>query len=397
MTFIQQSLLSLAYNMPPKPYLFPGAFARHSATILGFPSRASLSARFCEPARNEIASLAVAISEFEPVRLYAQPSDVDKAKSLIDQTNQKFRNSLHDISIIPFATNHLWVRDTGPVYVHDTDEANRRARYAVDFNFREWGHKHELFAIDDPEWPTLDHQQLRDNATFAQRVIIADTDPSPVTRIHSTLSLEGGALVVDGEGTLLATESSILNPNRNPNLSREEVETELGQTLGVEKVIWFPGKNGLDVTDVHVDAEVNFIRPGVVVLSRPHPTTSGDWQRVHDEILAVLQQSTDAKGRKFEIHTVDEPDPSCLGSSVTGEAPATNYVNFYFVNGGVILPHFGDDNADEKALDLFRRLCPDRVVRPVQVRALPLCGGVIHCATQQVIGVASEQTVNSMD
>ncbi|KAJ4984808.1 hypothetical protein SVAN01_09681 [Stagonosporopsis vannaccii] len=376
--------------MSPKRYLLPGAFSRHSVTILGFPSRASFPARFREPACGEIASLAAAISEFEPVRLYAQPSDVGMAQSLVGHSIRKSRGNTKNISIIPFATNHLWVRDTGPVYVRSTDEANRHSRFAVDFNFEEWGNKDDVPIYDDHDWPVLDHRQLQENATFAQRVIESDNDPSPVTRVHSKLSLEGGALVVDGEGTLLATESSILNPNRNPNLSRDEVETELCQKLGVEKIIWFPGKAGLDVTDVHVDAEVNFIRPGVVVVSRPHPTASKNWWQVHNEVLTTLQQATDAKGRKLEIHIVDEPNPNCLASSLLSEEPATNYVNFYFVNGGLILPHFGDKDADEKALDLFHKLCPDRVVRPVEVRALPSGGGVIHCATQQVIDIAAE-------
>jgi agmatine deiminase len=118
---------------------------------------------------------------------------------------------------------------------------------------------------------------------------------------------------------------------------------------------------------------------------------------VYNEILAVLQQSTDAKARKFEIHLVIEPDLGCLGSSVVAKAPATNDVDFHFVSGSVILSHFGDKDLDEKALDFFRRLCPDWIVWPVQVRALPSCGGVIHCARQQVINVASELKVISID
>ncbi|KAL4895743.1 amidase signature domain-containing protein [Aspergillus ambiguus] len=159
----------------------------------------------------------------------------------------------------------------------------------------------------------MDRAQLQENTDFAKRVIESDASPSPVTRVEPKICLEGGALVVDGEGTLLATESSIINDNRNPDLSQDEIEAELRRLLGVEKIIWFPGNKGLDVTDVHVDAEVNFIRPGVVVLSRPHPSAPKAWWKVHDEIKAILDQSTDAKGRRFEIHIVDEPDPTCLG------------------------------------------------------------------------------------
>ena len=102
--------------------------------------------------------------------------------------------------------------------------------------------------------------QLEENATFARRVIEVDQLPSPATLVESKVCLEGGALVVDADGTLLAIESSILNENRHPGLSRSEIEEELCVLLGLEKIIWFPGRKGLDVTDVHADAEVTFVR-----------------------------------------------------------------------------------------------------------------------------------------
>lgn len=229
-------------------------------------------------------------------------------------------------------------------------------------------------------------EQIEENGTFARRVIESDVLPSPVTLVESQIRLEGGALAVDGEGTLLATESSIINENRNPGLSKAEIETELRRLLGVEKVIWFPGRKNLDVTDVHVDAEVNFIRPGVVVLSRPHSSVPKQWVKVYEEIKNILGKSVDAKGRPFEVHIVDEPNPKIFGV-LSYDEPATNYVNFYFVNGGLILPQFGDSRRDQEALVLFQKLCPDRVVRPVFLSALPLAGGVIHCATQPVFFV----------
>ncbi|KAF5860016.1 hypothetical protein ETB97_002102 [Aspergillus alliaceus] len=371
-------------------YIYPACSARHIATILGFPSKISIAAEYYESACEDIAKLAAAISTFEPVRLYAQPADAVKAKSTVDKAVKQSTGNISNITIIPFPTNHLWVRDTGPVYVRGKDGANRRSRFAINFGFREWGRRDEIggdsCAADGIQWPKMNRAQLQENADFAKYVIDWDVSPSPVARVDSRVCLEGGALVVDGEGTLLATESSILNDNRNHGLSREDIETELRRLLGVEKIIWFPGKKGLDSTDVHVDAEVNFIRPGVVVLSRPHPSVPRAWWQVHEEIRAILEQSTDAKGRPFEIHIVDEPDPKCL-DPLSYEDPATNYVNLYFVNGGLIVPQFGDALRDQAAVGLCQRLCPDRVVRPVHVRGLPLAGGVIHCATQQVIDV----------
>ncbi|KAJ0425246.1 hypothetical protein BJY00DRAFT_275023 [Aspergillus carlsbadensis] len=371
-------------------YLYPAGYSRHIATILGFPSKQSIAREYYKLACNEIAALAGVISAFEPVRLYARPEDVTSAQSLVHDAIAKSSGNMSNISIIPLATNHLWVRDTGPVYVRAADKSDRHRRFAINFRFSEWGRKDEIVdahrAADGRDWPVMSATDLEENATFAKRVIESDVSPSPVTLVESRVCLEGGALVVDGEGTLLATESSILNENRNPGLSRTEIEAELGRLLGVEKIIWFPGRKGLDVTDVHADAEVNFVRPGVVVLSRPHPSAPKTWIEVYEEIRDTLAQSTDAKGRRFEVHTIDEPDPKALGS-LTYEEPATNYVNYYFVNGGLIVPQFGDAARDQEAVDTLQRLCPERTVRPLPVRAVPLAGGVLHCSTQGVFAL----------
>ncbi|KAJ5956029.1 Peptidyl-arginine deiminase Porphyromonas-type [Penicillium viridicatum] len=369
-------------------YLYPSEASRHAATILGFPSKLSIAAAYYESACFEIASLASAISAFEPVRLFTRPEDIAKAQAQLEQSATKYPSNKSNITIIPCLTNHLWVRDTGPVYVNSFDGSDRVTRFAINFRFSEWGRKDAIGlddrACDGLDWPVMQPTQLEENATFAQRVIALDQSPSPVILVESKVCLEGGALVVDGDGTLLATESSILNDNRNPGLSRSEIEEELHRLLGVEKIIWFPGRKGLDVTDVHADAEVVFIRPGVVVLSRPHPSAPRAWIEIFEEIQATLQNTLDARGRHFEIHTVDEPDPKVFGD-LTYDEPATNYVNCYFINGGLILPQFGDVQRDQEALALFQVLCPDRVVQPVHVTGLPLAGGVIHCSTQPVL------------
>ncbi|KAE8377958.1 hypothetical protein BDV26DRAFT_262459 [Aspergillus bertholletiae] len=370
-------------------YVAPAETARHVATILGFPSKISIAANYYEDACKEIASLASAISAFEPVRLYTRPEDVPKAQALVTQQIANFNGRDSNISIIPFSTNHLWVRDTGPVYVYGVG-AHSKDRFAVNFRFSEWGKKDDISdhyrATDGLDWPIMGPEKVEENATFAQRVIANDSSPAPVVEVESKVCLEGGALVLDGDGTLLVTESSILNENRNLGLSRGDIEEELQRLLGVEKIIWFPGRRDLDVTDVHADAELNFVRPGVVVLSKPHSSVPQPWHDVHNEIRDILAQEVDAKGRRFEVHIVDEPDPTVFGSSSYPD-PATNYVNFYFVNGGLIIPQFGDPATDSEAISTLQRLCPEHKVTPVPVRGLPLAGGVIHCSTQPVVAV----------
>ncbi|KAJ5450570.1 uncharacterized protein N7458_007019 [Penicillium daleae] len=365
-------------DSPAERYIYPAEWSPHLATILGFPSEYSIASTYYADACQEIINLATAISTFEPVRLYARPVDVPKAQSIINEHSATLSRTLN-VSVIPTPTNHLWVRDTGPIYVRSTSNSIPRQRYAINFRFSEWGkrdkiNKHDR-ATDGLDWPLMSPEQLEENATFAQRIIAQDIFPSPVVQIESLVHLEGGALVIDGEGTLLATESSILNENRNPDMSRADVEAELRRLLGVEKIIWFPGRRNLDVTDVHCDAEVNFVRPSVVVLSRPHPSVPRVWMDVHKEILQILQREVDARGRPFEIHILDEPNPNCLAKSPSYEEPATNYVNFYFCNGGLILPQFGDKERDKLALETLQTLCPDRKVCPLQVKALPLAGG----------------------
>ena len=370
-------------------FLYPQETARHAATILGFPSKVSIASVYYQSACVDIANLACVISTHEPVRLYVRPEDVKHAKSMISQAITKYPSDTSNISVIPFSTNHLWVRDTGPVYVRGVGDSIHQ-RFAINFRFSEWGRKHDLGAHDRAsdglDWPVMTPEQIEENASFARRVVESDVLPSQVTLVESQICLEGGALVVDGEGTLLATESSIINENRNPGLSKTAIEAELRRLLGVEKIIWFPGRKGLDVTDVHADAELNFIRPGVVVLSRPHSSAPKPWLEIFEEIKEILGKSVDAKGRPFEVHLVDEPNPKIFGD-LSYDEPATNYVNFYFVNGGLIVPQFGDRRRDQEALVLFQKLCPDRVIRPVSVSALPLAGGVIHCATQPVLSV----------
>ncbi|KAJ5795020.1 hypothetical protein N7457_001619 [Penicillium paradoxum] len=362
-------------------YFFPAESDRHEATIMGFPSRCSLPPDQYDDVCKELVQLAAAITEFEPVRLYVRPEEIQLAKSLVKPCVKDASR----ISIIPCPINHCWVRDTGPVYVRDTTGFFPNRRFALNFRFNEWGGKKPE---DDgvcwgQRWPLMSKSTLQENADFARWVIEHDNDPGAVTRIESPIRAEGGGLVTDGEGTLLITESSIVCDVRNPGMSKAEIEMELKRLLGVEKVIWFPGRRNVDITDVHMDAEARFVRPGVIAYSKPHAVSIELWQELSAEILGILERETDAKGRQLQIHAIEEPDPRGLVQSDQDELSAS-YVNFYFVNGGLIIPKFGDEERDQKALEMLQGLLPERVVRQVYASAIPLTGGVLHCVTQQV-------------
>ncbi|OQE42162.1 hypothetical protein PENCOP_c004G07508 [Penicillium coprophilum] len=390
-----------------KRYICPAETNPHLATLLSFPSRRSTLPELHVKTSNEIISLAAAIAAFEPVRLHTRPEDIPQAQALLDKQTTLPAQHRASITIVPAPTNHCWIRDTGPVYVRSADAADK-TRYAIDFRFCEWGHKttERIYganvssaaakALENSpqyaEWPIMDDEAMRENTAFAEAVLDienanVDAVMDAVVRVQTDIRLEGGGIEVDGEGTFMATESSIIGDARNPGLGKAEIEAELGRLLGVSVFIWFPGRIGLDVTDVHVDAEARFVRPGVVVVCRPHEKAEKVHWEIYSEIRGVLDKSTDAHGRRFEIHDVVEPDPSCIKGDVAGEeeAPAVSYVNFYFVNRGLVIPAFGDAEADTKAFEVFKSLVPEREVRQVEVNALPRTGGVLHCVTQQVV------------
>ncbi|KAJ5081705.1 hypothetical protein NUU61_009969 [Penicillium alfredii] len=397
-----------------KQYICPAETTPHRATILGFPSRCSTLPGLYKRTCNEIVDLAGTIAVFEPVRLHVRPEDQARAQTLVNQRLQASSDADKNrqqgrISLVPCATNHCWVRDTGPVYVRGADD---QQRYAVDFGFCEWGNKTDEWIYggsaetktktasktesETPDdWPEMDESSRRENAVFASRALELENaaDPTnPVTRVQAAIRLEGGGLEFDGEGTFMATESSIVEAGRNGGLSRANCEAELRRLLGIEKFIWFPGRLGLDITDCHVDAEARFVRPGVVVLNRPRGSASSEsadpvyWE-MYNEMRSILESSTDARGRRFEIHDVEEPDLALVKGTLAHEeeAPAASYVNFYFVNGGLVIPAFGDPVADRNALEVLQKLLPDREIRQVAVNALPRTGGVLHCVTQQVL------------
>ncbi|CAL5871404.1 uncharacterized protein PFLUO_LOCUS5654 [Penicillium psychrofluorescens] len=362
-------------------FIFPAESDLHEATILGFPSRCSLPPDQYDAVCGELIQLAAAIAEFEPVRLYTRPEDMELAGALVKATV----NRISQVTLIPCPINHCWVRDTGPVYVRDATGEFRKRRFAINFRFNEWGGKkpEDEGVAWGQQWPLMDDKTLQENTDFARFVICHDRNPTLVTRIDAPIRAEGGGLVVDGDGTLLITESSIVCNIRNPGTTKSDIEEELKRLLGIEKVVWFPGRPNVDITDVHMDAEARFIRPGVIVYSKPYDMAPDLWKELSTEIREILGRETDAKGRSFEIHTIEEPDPRGLVKSADDEL-AASYVNFYFVNGGLIIPKFGDKQRDQKALEILQALVPERVVKQVYTNAIPLTGGVLHCVTQQV-------------
>ena len=191
-----------------------------------------------------------------------------------------------------------------------------------------------------------------------------------------TCTIEGGALHVDGEGTVLTTESVVLNDNRNPGWSRAEAEQALCEGLGASKVIWLPGGTRT-FTDGHVDGLACFVRPGVALALMPADPAHPKYE-IYAENLRALQLATDAKGRRLEVVTIID----AAAAESTGEHFIRTYVNFYIANRGVVVPGYGVES-DADARETIARLFPDREVVTVQVAQVAGAGGAIHCITQQ--------------
>ncbi|WPH02278.1 Hypothetical protein R9X50_00513400 [Acrodontium crateriforme] len=340
-------------------FKMPAESTLHARTLMAWPSSYSTDDNqdVLHGSRQEVAAIANAIAQFEPVTLLAPKNHVCKAEQLIDS----------NVTVAALQVDNLWMRDTGPIYV----ESSEGKMAGVNFNFNDWGNK--FYPDRSVDWTTA-HRVLRKDDTY---------------EIKTNVTTEGGALEIDGEGTLMATESSIINDNRNPGLSKQQIEQTLSQTLGIEKFLWIKGVKGEDITDGHIDAVARFVRPGVVLLSRPAPDTEQVWLDAYDQARNVLENSTDARGRKLTIHDIDEPaNVDFPKINNYDDPPALNYVNYLLVNGGLIMPKFGDVEADENARTIMQSLFPEREVVQVFLHWLPLSGGGIHCATQQVPALA---------
>jgi agmatine deiminase len=207
--------------------------------------------------------------------------------------------------------------------------------------------------------------------------------------------LEGGSIDVDGEGTVLVTEQCLLNPNRNPDKSRSDIEALLRDYLGVEKTLWLEDGVYLDETDGHIDNFCRFVAPGVIVLTWTNDPEDPQYP-ISVAALERLELMRDARGRPLEVHKLTQPNPIRITAEeaagvdhvpgtlprAAGDRLAASYVNFYIANDVVVMPHFDDPNdalAEAKLSSLF----PSRRIITVPGREILLGGGNVHCITQQ--------------
>ncbi|MFF2149627.1 agmatine deiminase family protein [Kitasatospora sp. NPDC058190] len=330
-----------------KARAMPAESSPHARTFMAWPALEEVWGDQLPGVRQDIAGLAQAVAGFEPVVLLARPDQADQARQACGSS----------VEVLELMVDDLWARDTGPTFV-----TGSQGLAGIDFNFNGWGGK----------------QTHVNDSQVARNVL----DHYGITRLQAPITGEGGGIEVDGEGTLMATESSWVNDNRNPGKSRDQIEAGFKELLGVEKVIWFKGVAGQDITDCHVDALARFAEPGTVVLHRPAADTPPDvWTTASAQALQVLQSATDARGRTLKVVDLPEPDVDLIQGA--GKNFLATYINYYVCNGGVIVPRFGDKAADDRAAGIIGDLHPGRKVTQLTINHIAAGGGGIHCATQQ--------------
>jgi agmatine deiminase len=329
--------------------------APHDRTWMTFP-REGYTMGDTDAAREECYSswteVAHAIADFEPVSMVVDPTEVARAQRMLSS----------EIEIVEAPLDEFWMRDFGPTFVLDDDRPGVLG--AVDWTFNGWG---------SPQWA-----EWTKSAELAR--LIAPHVGAEL--ISSVLVNEGGGIHVDGEGTVLLTETVQLDPRRNPYADKLRVEAEMARTIGATHAIWLPRGLTRDYeelgTNGHVDIVATIPSPGRLLMHAQTDPAHPDHEVIR-KLRATLEATTDAAGRNWDI--VDVPAPSTLRDE--HGFVDWSYINHLVVNDGVIACGFGEEAADRRARDILGDAYPGRRVVTVEARPIFSRGGGIHCITQQ--------------
>lgn len=322
----------------------PAEWAPHELSVVAWPQREEAwRGTTIEAARDTHTAVVDAISQFEPVLLVADPSQADDARSRVASEN---------VEVLPVSLDDSWIRDSGPIIVTD----GRSNRAGVDFRFNAWGEAFKPYYND----------------AAISAAILSHLD---IDRIAQPVVLEGGSIAVDGEGLLATTEQCLLDPTRNPELDREKIEEAVCGPLGADRMIWLDQGLLEDAdTDGHVDNICAFVEPGKAMLQTVDESDP-NWEGTRENLRRLTEAGIETT--EWELLPRIERDD--------GEPVVVPYMNFYIVNGGLIVPIGGiDSDMDDEALRRLSDLFPGREAVGIDARVLALGGGGIHCITQQI-------------
>ena len=335
-------------RMPADDGLFmPAEWEPHRATWLSWPHNLDTWPGKFEPIPDVWTRLVELLAPHEEVNILAAG---DAARQASERVGHLANVVLHDLP-----TNDCWMRDHGPTFL----KSNRgEPPVLVDWGYNAWGGKYPPFDEDN-----------RVPERLAQRLGRRRFEPGII--------LEGGSIDINGQGSVLVTEQCLLNPNRNPQLSREQIEQYLADYLACRHVLWLGEGIVGDDTDGHIDDIARFVGPRTVVAVVETDPAEENFHLLQDN-LRRLQSMTDQDGRPLEVETLPMPRPMFHD----GQRLPASYANFYIANRLVVVPVFGQP-ADDEALSTLAKLFPDREV--VGQYALDLVWGLgaYHCITQQ--------------
>ncbi|MGW7099257.1 agmatine deiminase family protein [Streptomyces sp. NPDC054883] len=330
----------------------PAEWESHSGCVMAWPwDRTDGWGGLLPQVQTEVAAVARSIARFETVLMFAEPGTAADAR----------RQCGASVTVVEYPVNDCWTRDTGPVFALN---AARTQRTGLDFRFNGWGNK---YPYD------------KDDLLPAGVCSYLSVPRKPVD-----LVLEGGSVITDGQGTLITTEECLLNPNRNPGMTRAQIEAALLAAYGASKVVWLP--YGLDndlITNGHVDLVASYLGPAKVLLHTQPDTSSPNHARMEAN-RAVLLAATDARGRRFLIEELhQQPHFQVNGALVD----TFSYTNYYLTSGSVVVPTAQEPD-DAAALCRYAELFPGREVVGIPARTLAWGGGGVHCITQHVPAVS---------
>ena len=296
---------------------------------------------FLQDLQKTLANLANSIADFEPIVMLAAAEDHAGARKLLSKT----------VELWDIPTEDLWCRDSGPIFVRDTNGALKIQK----IQFNGWGGK---------------QVHSRDAAIAAA---VADRLGLPLT--HTGLQGEAGGVEQDGHGLLLAHESSWVNDNRNPGMDRDSIEAALLAAYGADRMIWTPGLRDQDITDYHIDSLARLTGPGRVLINLPK-------ERIDDDPFhtAAFETHQAVLAAGLAVEVIPEPETR----RIVSEDFVASYANFYVCNGAVMAAEFGDTETDAIAVEALKRHFPGHEIVALNVDAIDEVGGGIHCATHEM-------------
>lgn len=374
----------------------PAEWSEHSACLLLYPHNiAVFRGSNCEFGKAAVMEVAKAISQKGKEPVFLCCCNEEEAENVQQRLEHESISNIHACVV---KSDDTWARDTGPTFLTCRNDGHQMDLKAIDWGFNAYGGPEE-----GCYWPCENDTQIAKRmitiiSNFFKYTIPIIDYSLEITPPPDAFILEGGSIHVDGEGTILTTEECLLNSNRNPTLTKAQIESKLLHALGGQKVIWLPRGLYMDEdTNGHVDNLCCFVQPGNVVLAWTHDQTDPQYN-ISNEALTVLEQSTDAQGRRIKVTKLINPPPLYYTNDeiesfevdedehmrAPGSRLAASYVNFYIANDAVIVPGFGCRESDDEAVATLESLFAPKQVIQIASREIVLGGGNIHCITQQV-------------